>query len=220
MKGFLFTMLLVLAVVAIACSSPTPVPPTIVPTLPQPTLAAPTVPAPTLEAAPPTLQATQPTPAPEFDLGETKTYRDTVAGFEFDYPATWNMTPVSDEIKKSSIIYAATFYSWEPKSVSAEGIPAGETKIDVGVYNKAATSPEAALEFRKQEFANSDLGHTILSEQAVTLPSGLKATRLQVKDRFGESSELITALNGNMILFGGVGDYALLDAIGRTLRPI
>lgn len=220
MKGFLLAaILLVLAVTAMACSTPTAIPTTVVPTVSQPTLAVATEPAPTLQVATITPQAVPPTSLPEVNLGETKTYRDSVAGFEFEYPASWNMTPTADEVKKTAIIYSTTFFSWEP-SVNAEGIPEGGTKIDVGVYNKGAASPEAALEARKQEFANSGLDQTILSEEPVTLPSGLKATRLQVKDRFGESLELITAINGNLILFGGVGDYELLDAIGRTLRPL
>lgn len=212
MKGFvLFTMLLALAANAIACSGPTATPNSTIPTAAAPTLVAPTLPAPTPKVV-------SPTAVPTFNLGETKTYRDAEAGFEFDYPATWNMTPVSDEAKKNSIIYSATLYSWKPTGGGSEGIPPGGTKLDVGVYKNGAPSPEAALELRKQELANAS-DQTILSEQSWTLPSGLKATRLQVKSHFGESSELITAINGNLILLGGVGDYELLDAVGRTLRP-
>ena len=42
----------------------------------------------------------------------------------------------------------------------------------------------------------------------------------RVKSRFGESDEVITALNGSTIILGGVGDTPLIDAIARTLRPV
>lgn len=226
MKGFLLAIgLCSFVLLAVGCATPTPTPIPIVPTaIPTFVIPATVTPQPLVPTSPPptTVPPTNvpPTQAPQVSLGETKIYRDEVAGFEFDYPATWNTTPVSDAVKKDSVIYSATFYSWKPTSVSAEGIPEGGTKIDVGVYNNKASSPEAALEMHKTDIQNSDLGQTITAQEDWTLPSGLKATRLTVTDRFGESAEVITALNGRMILFGGVGDYELFDAIAHTLRPI
>lgn len=220
MKGFLlFTGLIVFVSTAIGCAAPTAVPPAVVPTtLPPPRVLATVTPQPIPPISVPT--AIPPTSTPQVNLGATKTYRDQFAGFEFDYPATWNLTPIGDEAKKNSVIYSATFFSWKPTGGSSEGIPAGGTMFDVGVNKNDAASPQAALEMRKQEIQNSDLGQTITSEEDWTLPSGLKATRLTVASRSGDSVEVITALNGKTILFGGVGDYSLLDAIAQTLRPI
>lgn len=216
MRGFFFTVIWILGLGIVGCATSAPPAPTRAPLPPAPTLAPAVVPT----ALPTNLPAADETAMPQVNLGETKTYRDEIAGFEFDYPATWSMTPVADEAKKSSVIYSATFFSWKPTGGSSEGIPAGGTKIDVGVIKNNAASPEEALALRKQEMANGDLEQTVLSEQAWTLPSGLKAARLQVKSRFGESAEVVTAINGRTILFGGVGDYALIDAVARTLRPI
>ena len=209
MKGFLlFTALLVFIA---GCAAPTAVPPT-----PPPTLAAPIV-APNTQT--PQAVPSSPTTAPQSNLGETKTYHDAFAGFEFDYPASWNITPIAAAAKQDASRYAATFFSWNPTGGGSEGIPDGETKIDVGVIKNGATSAQDALEKRKLEFASGGLGQTILSQELWTLPSGIQAARLQVRDQFGDSMEMITALNGNTILFGGVGDSALFDAIARTLRP-
>ncbi len=223
MKAISIFGLLILILCTIGCTTQTPTPlpilativaPTILPATPQPQ-SVPTIVAPTL--APPTLIPA--TAAPQIELGETITYRDEFAGFEFDYPANWNVTPIAEEAKANAYIYSATFFSFTRTVPSAEGIPEGETKIDVGVFKNDAASAQAALELRKQEFAGSDLEQKILREEMWTLPSGMQAARIQVHDRFGESAEMLTTINGRTILFGGVDDYELFDAIARTLRP-
>lgn len=219
MKGLVLAALLILGLGSIGCTTSTPVVETPVHPGPAPTRLIVTAAPPTLSptALPPTISTTT---APQIILGATKTYRDEFAGFEFDYPATWNLTPVSDDAKKTSVIYSSTFFSWKPTGGSSEGIPAGGTKLDAAVYKNGASSPEAALEMRKQEYKNGDMEQTITSEKAWTLPGGLKATRLQVNSHFGESAEVITAINGKTILLGGVGDYKLFDAVAGTLRKI
>lgn len=172
----------------------------------------------------PTAVMPQPTTAPQASVpapaqGETTRLRDEYAGFEIDYPADWFVTPIGDAAKKNSILYAVTIRSFETK-VQSEGIPPGETKIDIGVNKNNAASPQAALEMRKQELANGDPEQKILSEEQWTLANNLQATRLRVASRFGESNELITALNGNTILLGGVGNSSTFDTIARTLRAL
>lgn len=224
MKAIFIFGLLVLVLCTIGCTTQTPPPLPILPTTIAPTILPATTPlqiAPTIVS--PTFAPPTPIPAttaPQIELGETKTYRDEFAGFEFDYPANWNMTPIAEEAKVDAYIYSATFFSFTRTVPSAEGIPEGETKIDVGVFKNDATSADAALKLRKQEFANSDLEQKITREEMWTLPSGIQAARIQVHDRFGESAEMLTTINGRTILFGGVGDYALFDAIAKTLRPL
>jgi hypothetical protein len=201
---------------AVACGTSAPTP-TRSENVPAATVSFATV-TPQSSSSEPAGQAVQPTAAPQTTLTDTTEYRDEYAGFMLEVPKDWNSTPVNDAIKPTSVIYSTTFYSWTPTSVSAEGIPSGETKIDVGVYQNGASSPEAALQLRKQEFANGGLDQTILSEQPLTLQGGLRATRLEVSSRFGDSIEVITAINGKTILLGGVGDAALIDAIAQTLR--
>lgn len=218
----LVTILLVFATFMISCASPTAPAPTIAPSLPRPTLAPPTPPPATLVPptnAPVPTSTVPPTAQLENLLGKTTTDSDPAVGFALDYPAAWNLTPISDQAKKGSIIYSVTIYSFPPRT-SGEGIPPGGTKMDIGVNKNGAKSPQDALALRKQDIANGDLDQKILSEEPLTLAGGLQATRLHVTDRFGESFEVITALNGTTILLGGVGDSALLDAIAQTLRPL
>jgi hypothetical protein len=117
-------------------------------------------------------------------------------------------------------MYAATIYSFAPGQGGSEGIPPGASKMDILVNKNGASTLQEALELRKREFAGGDLEQKILSEEVWTLAGGLQAARLHVSSRFGESVEVISALKGNTILLGGVGDFTLLDAIARTLRPL
>lgn len=224
MKGFLaLTTLLLFALSATSCGAPASVP-----TAPPPAVTAPTKSAPTrvlttsatVPLSPTPIPLIPPTAEPQMVLGETKTYRDPVAGFELDYPTSWNLTPIGDEAKKNSIIYSATIFSFAPGQGGSEGIPPGASKMDIGVIKNGAQSLRASLDMRKQEFANGGLDQKIQSEQEWVLEGGLKAVRLQVSSRFGESVEVLTALNGNTILLGGLGDPKLIDTIARTLRPI
>lgn len=223
MKAFiLVTISLVFVTSIIACAAPGAPAPTTAPkisspTVPPPTAVVATLPPPTNLPVPTKLAP--PTPAPQSLLGKTTTYSDVVAAFALDYPAAWNISPIADTAKKDSIIYSVTIYSFPPRT-SGEGIPAGGTKMDIGVNKNGAKSPQDALAMRKQEIANGDLDQKILSEEPLTLARGLQATRLHISDRFGESYEIITALNGNTILLGGVGDSALIDAIAETLHPL
>jgi hypothetical protein len=158
------------------------------------------------------------TTAPRADLGQTRIYRDDIAGFELDVPAHWSLTPVNSEGMVNSVIYTATFHSWVPLGGGSQGIPNGETKIDITVYKNSPETPAAALEMRKQEFANAGLSQKIISEETWTLDNNLTATRLVVESLQGEAVEIVTAVNGKTILISGAGDYSLVDSIARTLR--
>lgn len=206
-----------LLVLMIGCATPTAVPATSQPTLPLP---------PTVLLTSAATERISPTTAPgpntkhPLNPGETKTYSDAEAGFELDYPADWNMTPIGAEAKKNSTIYAVTIYSFSPEQASGQGIPDGESKMDIVVYKNSAVSLDAAVEMRKLEFANAGLEQKVLREETWTLANGVQVRHLQVSDRFGEASEVIAAVNGSTILLGGVGDSAVLAAIAQTLRPI
>ncbi|MBI4671381.1 MAG: hypothetical protein HY741_06890 [Chloroflexi bacterium] len=217
MKATLIGLFLLLLFVSAACTSTSAQP------TPQATVA-PTRAAARPRAATPSAptRATRPTnaPAPTRALGELKTYRDEFAGFELDYPAAWNMTPIADEAKQNAVIYAVTFYSWQPGAGGGEGVPSGGTKMDVVVESSGAQSPHDALAKRKQQFADAGLAQKVLDEQTWTLPNGIQATRMHVSGTMGESVEVVTALHGKTLILGGVGDFELVDAIARTLRPL
>jgi hypothetical protein len=147
-----------------------------------------------------------------------ETYRDDYAGYEIDYPADWYITDVTQEIRESSVAYAVTFTSWEPVGPGTEGIPEGGTKFDVSVWKNNATDLEEAAAEQKAQWANADPVQTVLSEEHWTLANGLPARRWLVESIFGQSVVVITVINGNTILIGGLGDYAVVDALAQTLR--
>ncbi len=215
----LLTFLSSILLTLVSCSIFFPEEPTPTPSpRPSPTLPGPITPRPTAPPNAPT--AAPPTVIPRADLGQTRVYRDNITGFELDIPSHWSLTPVDNQAMVNSVIYTATFHSWTPIGGGSEGVPAGETKIDITVIKNNPADADAALELRKQEFANAGLNQEILSEETWTLDNNLLAARLVVSGNQGESAEIVTAINGSTIVLSGVGDYALFDAIARTLRQI
>jgi hypothetical protein len=153
-------------------------------------------------------------------LGQTRVYRDNIVGFELDVPSHWSLTPAGNEAMVNATIYTVTFNSWTPIGGGSDGIPDGETKIDITVYKNKPADSSDALRMRKEEFANAGLGQEIQSEETWTLDNNLIATRLVVSSSRGQAAEVVTAINGNTVLLSGSGDDALFDAIVRTLRQI
>ena len=171
-----------------------------------------------------TVGATPTTPVVE--LGKTSTYRNSVVGFELDYPANWRINNTNDKNKQSSYAYSVTLISWAPSQDAqncpkCQGIlPAGGTAIDIVVFNSGVTTLNEAILARKQEFWQAGLGQKIVTAEAWTLNKGLLAQRWLVESQSGQSVELITAINKRTVILGGLGDYALFDAVARTLRLV
>ncbi len=164
---------------------------------------------------PPTPTATLPALA-----GPLATYSDEQVGFALDYPASWTLTGVADDIKQSSSIYSAVLTSWKPSGPGTEGIPEGETKIDITVFNQGAKSLDEALMQLKRQYATSDPVTTVLSTERLTLPSGLPAARWEVESLMGRAVEMICVIDGKTVILSGLGDYTTFDQVARTLRQI
>ena len=155
-------------------------------------------------------------PAPEAVL----TYRDDVGGFEIDYPASWSLVDVTPQIKQESLGYSVTLSSWKPQEPGGQGIPEGGSKVDVGVTKGGAATPDAAAELRRGEITAADPGSQIVFEEPWDLPGGLTATHWTIQPANGDAiEELVTAIDGNLIIVSGYGDLALFEQTASTLRP-
>lgn len=181
---------------------------------------------PTLENSPTLHPDATPVPelptalAPTVSLGETRTYGDAFAGFALDYPAGWTVTDVKPEVKETSYIYAITLHSYTPGVGGSEGVPKGESKIDVGVIRTGAKNLEQAVAQRKQELAQNDSTTKIASEQSWTL-GDLEAMRWELQAADGERiPEVVFALKDRTILIDGYGDTAFFDAIVQSLHAL
>ena len=208
---------------------------------PAPTAIAPPTTAPTTAATPTAVAATDtpapaetpaqtptvlPTPAPGIsptasaDLGPLTTYRNEQAGFELDYPTSWQLIDVGAEAKQESVMYTASLFSWEQTGPGVHGIPEGQTKIDAAVMKTGAASPDEAATQYRQQIETADPPEKVLSEETWELVGGLTAYRWLVESRMGQAAVVVTALNGNTIVLAGLGDYAVFDQVARTLRAI
>lgn len=141
-------------------------------------------------------------------------------GIALDYPATWTVVDVNPEIRAQSTAYAITFLAEPAAEGAPQSISENETKFDLVVMKSNATSAEEAAIQRKDELAQDPTGATVLSESALTLPSGLDVVRLELEGRFGPAVDYITAINGHTIFISGLGDFAMIEAIANTLRRV
>jgi hypothetical protein len=151
------------------------------------------------------------------------THSDPVAGFAIDYPAEWFITVPPVESRPNAQAYTASLRSISPVSARPRGepFPPDETGIDVTVWRTKATSFDEAVQERRTEIQNSELGTQITSEEFWTLSGGLPAVRWQLETaQAGTVAEVMTLLNGNRIMVDGMGNLAPFDAIARSLRPI
>jgi hypothetical protein len=150
-------------------------------------------------------------------LADAQTYRDEVVGFELRYPAGWDLIDAAPEVKQSGMGYAVTLNSWPPQPGGA--IPEGGTKIDIMVEQSAPAGPADAAAIRRDQLAQDAEKPTVSNETTLTLGVGLPATRWEVERQMGKSVEIVTATNGYTVLFSGLGDFALVEEIVRTMQP-
>lgn len=211
--------MLLLTISLTACSAPTAsTPPHFTPTAPLiiPTATSGPAAVVTLISEDATQPAAASTPtAAALPAEGMSTYIDSHAGIAFDYPADWTVNSVSEEIKTNSVIYSTSFTS--PETIRGpKGSVENLTKFDLGVYNQGPDTPEnAAIVFKEQIL---DSGSRIVEETQWMLPGDIPATRLLVREQMGDAMIVVTAINGRMVVLGGVGDFAKLEPIAKTLR--
>lgn len=133
------------------------------------------------------------------------TYRNTLAGFELDYPVGWLL----DEAGDTDILW-----SQRPTGPGAGGMPSDVVKIDVSSEPNTTMTLEELVARQKQGIASDQ----ILSEEELELPGGLRAVRMQVS-ALGDSVTLMAVIEGHPVVLTGFGDLGRFDEVARTLRP-
>ena len=148
---------------------------------------------------------------------EAASYRDEVAGFEFDYPAGWFVGPIQ-QYSRGGI---TAFTSWErPTDALPDAAPPGETRMDVTVQLWDPTGDlEAFVDQRRGAWDAS--GTTIESEEEWTLEDGRPARAFVVTGSDGEQAYFFfTTIGDKYLVLSGNGDLTLLAEIAHTVRPV
>ena len=150
----------------------------------------------------PTAQTEAP-PEPALSF-EPATYRDEANGFEFDYPADWQLSDQGVLGDRGS---------------QALLISNGETRLAITVYLWDPNDLDAYVENRKQAWSAS--GFSILLEEPLVLEGGHPAVRFVVQTAEGEQAFFFFTTVGERYLeLSGTGDPALLAEITQTVRVL
>jgi hypothetical protein len=158
------------------------------------------------------------------EMGYTvSTYTDTVSGLAFDYPAGWILNDLSEEQKQNAMIYTVTLRSMQvtPTPKQQEGLPEGMTAIDISINKNGPKTLGQAVDERRAAAATPDNGTPakITVDEDWPLRGGLPAHRLMMTVGPGQRvTEVITMIQGHMVLVSGQGDQALFNAIAASLR--
>lgn len=148
------------------------------------------------------------------------TYRDEYGDLALDYPSDWTITELSAEQKAQSQTYSTSFHSWVSGPAGGDGIPEGGTKIDLGVTLDGTLVLDSALAALRELYAQPESDSELLGTEPMTLANGLPAVRVHANSVFGESSYILTVINGHQVIIGGIGDQVLIEQIAQTLRPL
>lgn len=171
-------------------------------------------------------------PLSEWGIDYT-TFRDSVTGFEFDYPAGWVINDLSDAQKKDAYVYTVSLHSNTPTAgpKQQDSIPPGMTAIDVTIFKEGPKTLEQAVNERRAAILQPESGQppVITREEEWTLPGGLPAHRfllntgpevLNVPGPDRMVSVLVTMIQGRMVLVTGQGDMSLFNGIASSLREV
>lgn len=142
------------------------------------------------------------------------TYEDNVAYFALDYPAAWHVIDVAQEDKVGMPGYILTFLSWDP-AAGIEEIPTGESIVEANVQPRDDASLEEAAESLK---ASLGTRQTIISENMVTLDSGLPAMRWLLDTQAGPTYVLLAIVVDRPVMLRGWGDEGIFDLVAGSLR--
>ncbi|MBX3046345.1 MAG: hypothetical protein KF698_05055 [Anaerolineales bacterium] len=185
--------LILLVLLLAACAAP---PIATAPVPPEPTTAAPT-----------------PLPQPTQPSFEATTYKDVEGRFSLQYPASWQILGGESGARGDYVQIA----SWDPGSAGVEPVPAGESLLQITVYQWDPKGDlTARLEMRRTAFNSS--GITIAEEAEVAFEDGPAAVRMRLVSSGEESIVYFFVLGDEYLEISGSGDLQLLDQVIRTFE--
>jgi hypothetical protein len=209
-------LVVLVAVLLAACSGPTATPETVGDVSLFPEADAPTVAAadvateaatPVAEVDPTDTATSSPEPIRSLDaITETLTYVDEQIGYAIDYPAGWSI-----EATPGSLVMLTSF---SLEDTGRGGIGPDSTKIDIVPDLELGGQTLEALAVQSAQTGR------VIAEEQVLLAGELPATLLRLDSPAlgGETSVLVTVVNGRGLRVHGYGDLTLFDPIARSVR--
>ncbi len=146
----------------------------------------------------------------------TKTVVDSRSGIAFDYPVNWTLLePSADD----GVIYTYSVASYDlsnPSSASQNGLPSGQTKIDISFYG-ADETPDSA---RRTVQADVDSGMAVIEkEETRAAPDGSVAYYYVIQGRLGGTAQVLyTRVNGHTVGVVAYGEGMNFDEVIKSLR--
>lgn len=163
-----------------------------------------------LEPAPTVAEATAQPIEPSF---EATTYQDAEGRFSLEYPASWHILGGESGPRGDYVQIA----SWDPGAAGFESLPAGESLLQITVYQWDPKGDLAArIEMRRTAFENS--GITILEEDEVSFPGGPPAVRMMLASNGVSYLTYFFVLGDEYLEITGQGNLPLLHAVMQTFE--
>lgn len=144
---------------------------------------------------------------------------DERSGIAFDYPTGWTVSPPPEQPAVAYSYSIASFDFLHPPSVqskSQQGVPAGETEIQVN-FHAADETVESIRSNLQAEVANGTA--KILGEQPRTASDGTTAYYYEIQGMFEGTGYLFqTSVNGHTVSVVAYGEGAHFEDVVKSLR--
>jgi hypothetical protein len=144
---------------------------------------------------------------------------DEHSGVAFDYPIGWTISPPPPEDAVAYSYSIASFDLANPPitpSKSQQGLPAGETEIQVNFHTADATVDSIRSDLQ----ADVASGRAkILKEQVRTGPDGTESYYYQIEGMFEGTAQLVqTSVNGHTLSVVAYGEGTNFEDVVKSLR--
>lgn len=137
---------------------------------------------------------------------------DDAARIQLTFPAGWSVTPVDEAVKQTAAVYTTRIESPAGDPLSPEPL-----RMELTVQ-KGPLTFEKALGAREAEFAN--LGWAVASVESWALPSGEPASLWNLESAEGPLAQMMTVIDGQVIILTGRGDLFLFKPIAFSLQRL
>lgn len=158
---------------------------------------------------------------------QKNTYRNDTVGFELDYPGEWPSAEVTEfEDQGLLVLIGFTGEGTTRDQIVLPG-PKIDTRWESLPPGSSLSEVATAMKDQWEKAASSGtFSGRLVSEEWVTLPSGLAAVRFVVVERGkevlgNESPIYLVVINGHLIEMNGLGHYASeVDEVAQSIRPL
>jgi hypothetical protein len=136
-----------------------------------------------------------------------KVYKDSIVGVSIFVPESW----IIIEVTPGQLAYLQSYP--EDKYVGGEGFKPGDTKCDFHIRPLGTNSADLLQNWKADSIA------TIVSEEEITLQSGIVGTRIEIDNR-GLSLSYIADINERVVVLSCYEEFEPFDEIVSTISVV